>query len=244
MKVLSPESIVKLEGRLGVTFTDTSLLLRSLSHRSWCSEHGDVESNERLEFLGDSVLGVVVTRFVFDEFPDLPEGILSEVRAAVVNSRSLAEIASDLGLGEFLLLGRGEAAGGGSAKPSILADAFEAVIAAIYLDAGFDVVRSFVLSQLMDGIVAAARGDGARDYKTRLQELSSGRGLGRPRYLVSDEGPDHAKHFFASVLLEEAVLGTGEGRSKKEAEQAAAWVAVHSLTNDLNEDHDGRVAGD
>lgn len=242
MNQLSAESIASLEARLGVTFVDKAMLLRSLSHRSWCSEHGDVESNERLEFLGDSVLGVVVTRFVFDEFPDLPEGMLSEVRAAVVNSRSLAELAGDLGLGDFMLLGRGEAAGGGSSKPSILADAFEAVIAAIYLDAGFDVARSFVLSHLTEGILAAAHGDGARDHKTRLQELSASRGLGRPRYVVSDEGPDHAKHFYASVLLEEAVQGTGEGRSKKEAEQAAAWVAVHSLTNDLNEDQNGRVA--
>ncbi len=243
MNSLSAESIASLEQRLGVTFSDKTMLLRSLSHRSWCSEHGDVESNERLEFLGDSVLGVVVTRFVFETFPDVSEGVLSEVRASVVNARSLAELAGELGLGEFLLLGRGEAAGGGSAKASILADALEAVIAAIYLDAGFEVAREFVLSLMREPILASARGEGARDHKTRLQELTASRGFGRPRYLVTDDGPDHAKQFYASALIDEAVLGTGEGRSKKAAEQAAAWVAVHSLTNDLNEDHNGRVAG-
>ncbi len=242
MKTLSPESIQELESRIDVTFSDQQVLLRSLSHRSWCAEHGDVSSNERLEFLGDSVLGVIVTRFVFDNYPSLPEGELSEVRAAVVNSRSLAEVATEIGLGEFLLLGRGEAAGGGSSKQSILADAFEAVIAAVYIDAGFDTAREMVLRFLRDRIIRAADGNGARDHKTRLQELSALRGKGRPRYAVRDEGPDHAKEFFATVLLEEIALGEGQGRSKKEAEQAAAWVAVHALTNEPSEEHDGRVA--
>jgi len=140
--------------------------LRSLAHRSWCAENGEVASNERLEFLGDSVLGLVVTHHVFQHFPDLPEGQLSEVRAGVVNARTLAEVASELSLGDYLLLGKGEDAAGGRTKQSILADALEAVIAAIYLDAGFDVAERFVLRVLATRIDEAASGPGGRDYKT------------------------------------------------------------------------------
>jgi ribonuclease-3 len=229
---LSDDVIAGLHERLGVEFTDTSLLIRSLSHRSWCSEHGDVASNERLEFLGDSVLGLVVTRYVFDNFPHLPEGELSEVRAGVVNARTLAEVAAELGLGEYLLLGKGEAAAGGRTKPSILSDAMEAVIAAVYLDRGWGAARDLVLDLLGDRIVVAADGPGGRDFKTRLQELAAQLSLGRPRYQVSDEGPDHAKRFFATVSLTGVDYGSGEGRSKKEAEQEAAWKAWLELTGE------------
>jgi ribonuclease-3 len=220
-----PDHIGDLETRLGVTFEDRELLMRSLAHRSWCAENDEAESNERLEFLGDSVLGLVVTHYVFEHFPTLPEGQLSEVRASVVNSRMLAEIAQELDLGAYLLLGKGEDAAGGRNKQSILADAFEAVVAAVHLDQGFAVARDVVLRCLRERIADAADGPGGRDYKTRLQEITAARVLGRPRYSVRDEGPDHAKHFTATVYVGDQPYGEGEGRSKKEAEQAAAWIA-------------------
>ena len=230
------DSLDQLEASLGVDFHDREALMRSLAHRSWCAENGEEESNERLEFLGDSVLGLVVTHYVFEHFPTLPEGQLSEVRAGVVNARVLAEVAHELGLGNYLLLGKGEDAAGGRAKQSILADAFEAVVAAVYLDSGFGTARDLVLRCLEDRIAEAAAGPGGRDYKTRLQELTAARVLGRPRYLVRDEGPDHAKHFFATVLVGDQSYGEGEGRSKKQAEQAAAFVAWSRLREEGGDD--------
>ena len=230
-----PDELDALEEILGVRFADRGLLLRSLAHRSWCAENDEAESNERLEFLGDSVLGLVVTNYVFENFPHLPEGQLSEVRAGVVNARVLAEVASELGLGDFLLLGKGEDAAGGRAKQSILADAFEAVVAAVHLDAGFETARDLVMRCLGERIAEAAAGPGGSDYKTRLQELTAARVLGRPRYLVKDEGPDHAKHFYATVLIGDRPYGEGEGRSKKQAEQAAAWVAWTRLREEGGE---------
>ncbi len=224
-----------LDAALGIEVRDRELLQRSLSHRSWCAEHGEAPSNERLEFLGDSVLGLVVTRYVYKHFPELPEGELSEVRAAVVNAKTLAEVAGELHLGDFLLLGKGEAAAGGAAKPSILADALEAVFAAVYLDAGLDAAEALILRLFEERIVRATAGNGARDHKTRLQELTAARGHTRPRYIVRDEGPDHAKQFFATVVIDDREHGEGRGRSKKEAEQAAAFVALCAL----GEDHDG-----
>jgi ribonuclease-3 len=235
MNVASDAALSELEARLGTEFHDRGLLLRSLAHRSWCAENGEPESNERLEFLGDSVLGVVVTHYVFEHFPSLPEGKLSEVRAGVVNARVLAEVATELRLGPCLLLGKGEDAAGGRSKQSILADAFEAVIAAVYLEHGFDVARDVVLRCLRDRIAEAAAGPGGRDYKTRLQELTAACELGRPRYVVRDEGPDHAKHFFAEVYLRNHLYGEGEGPSKKQAEQAAAWVAWTRLREEAGE---------
>jgi ribonuclease-3 len=220
-----PEGLDALEATLGVHFTDRALLLGSLAHRSWCAEHDRSASNERLEFLGDSVLGLIVTHYVFENFPHLPEGQLSEVRAGVVNSRVLAEIATEIDLGDHLLLGKGEDAAGGRAKQSILADAFEAVVAAVYLDAGLPATRHLVLHLLRDRIAEAVAGPGGRDYKTRLQELAAARAIGRPRYVVRDSGPDHAKHFFAEVFFGDESFGEGEGGSKKLAEQEAAWVA-------------------
>ena len=236
--LVSYERLAELEARLEVQFTDREVLLRSLAHRSWCAENGEPESNERLEFLGDSVLGLVVTHYVFEHFPSLPEGQLSEVRAGVVNAQVLAEIALELDLGAHLLLGKGEDAAGGRSKQSILADAFEAVVAAVYLDRGFASARDFVLRCLQDRIAEAAAGPGGRDYKTRLQETTAARSLGRPRYVVRDEGPDHAKHFFAAVFVTDRLYGEGEGRSKKQAEQAAAWVAWARLQEEAGEQGD------
>jgi ribonuclease-3 len=218
-----------LEQRIDYRFRDRAILQRALSHRSWCAEHGGHESNERLEFLGDSVLGLVVTDDVFGRFPHLPEGQLSEVRAGVVNARALADVAAEMSLGDCLLLGKGEDGGGGRLKQSILADALEALIAAVYLDGGLEHATRLVLARFGARIGEAATGPGGRDYKTRLQELAAARNVGRPRYQVRDEGPDHAKRFFAVVLLDGQASGAGEGNSKKEAEQAAAWIAWSGL---------------
>jgi ribonuclease-3 len=228
------EALDALEIAVAHRFNDREVLLRALAHRSWCAEHGDPDSNERLEFLGDSVLGLVVSHYVFEHFPHLPEGQLSEVRAGVVNARVLAEVAAELSLGDCLLLGKGEDGAGGRAKQSILADALEALIAAIFLDAGFEQARDFVLANLGDRIAEAAAGPGGRDYKTRLQELTAQKSLGRPRYVVTSEGPDHAKHFYATVMVADEAFGEGEGRSKKQAEQAAAWVAYSRLREDAD----------
>jgi len=219
----------ELEAVLGVSFNDRSLLLGSLAHRSWCAEHDRSPSNERLEFLGDSVLGLVVTHYVFEHFPHLPEGQLSEVRAGLVNARVLAEVAQEIDLGSYLLLGKGEDAAGGRAKQSILADAFEAVVAAVYLDSDLATTRDLVLRCLGDRITEAVAGPGGRDYKTRLQELAAAQTIGRPRYVVRDEGPDHAKRFFAAVYFGDECFGEGEGGSKKQAEQGAAWLAWSRL---------------
>jgi ribonuclease-3 len=223
------EPFAALEARIDYAFRDPAFLRRALSHRSWCAENGGHESNERLEFLGDSVLGLIVTDDVYRRFPQLPEGQLSEVRAGVVNARALGDVAAEMRLGECLLLGKGEDAGGGRTKQSILADALEALIAAVYLDGGLVAASRLVIALFDDRIGEAATGPGGRDYKTRLQELAAQRSLGRPRYLVRDEGPDHAKRFFATVMLDGEASGAGEGNSKKEAEQAAAWIAWSGL---------------
>jgi len=233
---VDPAPLPELEATLDQTFSDLDLVRRAMSHRSWCAENGEPESNERLEFLGDSVLGVIVTDYVFTHFPELGEGNLSEVRAGVVNAETLAEVAGEISLGRYLLLGKGEAGAGGRTKQSILADALEALIAAIYLDQGLSVARGHVLGWLAPRIAEAASGPGGRDSKTRLQELAAQRGLGRPRYDVRGEGPDHAKRFYATVYVGETVSGRGEGRSKKQAEQEAAWVAQRSLTAERDED--------
>lgn len=230
-----------LEARLGRPFNQRGLLRTALAHRSFCAEQVGTESNERLEFLGDAVLGLVITARIFEEFPELSEGELAKVRAGVVNATVLARAAGDLGLGAFILLGKGEAASGGSGKPSILADALEAVIAAVYLDGGWGAARDLVLTMLEDAVVAAARGPGGDDYKTRLQELAS-RELGQsPRYEVTEDGPDHAKRFEARVLLSGELRGKGEGTSKKQAEQAAAHLAWEWLAREsgigLGADH-------
>ena len=200
-----------------------------MAHRSWCAENEHTTSNERLEFLGDAVLGLIVTDYLFRSY-DLAEGELAKVRASVVNSAALAELAAELNLGEALLLGKGEDSSGGREKPSILADAMEAVIGAVYLDGGWDAASEMVMGLLETRIGEAAAGPGGQDYKTRLQELAAQRLDTLPRYDVREEGPDHAKRFFATVFINEEGCGTGEGRSKKQAEQAAAQKAWRALT--------------
>jgi ribonuclease-3 len=219
----------RLEQLLGRSFHDRQLLARSLAHRSYCAENLDVESNERLEFLGDAVLGLVVTDFIFGKYPTLPEGELAKMRAAVVNAGVLAELAAELQLGEFLLLGKGEGQSGGREKPSILADTMEAVIAAVYLDGGWDASYDLIMRLLGERIAEASAGPGGQDYKTRLQELAARVYDQMPRYEIRDEGPDHAKRFFATVTLKGETRGAGEGRSKKQAEQAAARTAWELL---------------
>jgi len=214
-----------LEARLGYGFSAEETLRRALSHRSWCAEHPGEESNERLEFLGDAILGLVVTDLVFREYPTLPEGELAKVRAAVVSAQTLAQVAVELDLGEHMLLGRGEELSGGRHKASILADAMEAVIGAVYLDAGWEIARGVVVGLLGDRIEEAAKGPGGRDFKTRLQELSVQVLDETPRYEVHDDGPDHAKEFHATVYLRGDARGIGHGSSKKQAEQEAAAQA-------------------
>ncbi len=214
-----------LEARLGHHFARPDLLLLALTHRSWCAEHGGVESNERLEFLGDAVLGIVVTDHVFSGWPTLAEGAMAKVRAAVVSAPALAEVAADLGIGTGLRLGKGEQSTGGRAKPSILADALEAVLGAVYLDGGWDAARPVVLDLFSERVAEASSQPGTRDYKTRLQELVARRFDAPPVYVVAEEGPDHDKLFRATVFVGGAEVGHGEGRSKKLAQQDAAEQA-------------------
>jgi ribonuclease III len=206
------------------------LLELALTHRSWCAENAGERSNERLEFLGDAVLGLAVTDHIFDTHPDMPEGSLAKLRAGVVSAPTLAEIGAELDLGPALRLGKGEDASGGRTKRSILADAVEAVIGAVYLDGGPEVARRVVLDLLADRIAAeAAGGPGGTDHKTQLQELAARDFDELPCYELTDEGPDHEKRFYAEVRLAGRVVGTGEGRSKKLAEQAAAGAALAAL---------------
>ncbi len=227
---LAPSVLGPLVDRLGYHFDDPARIGLALTHRSWCAEHPGTESNERLEFLGDAVLGVIVTDSLYRSFPELPEGQLAKVRAAVVSSVALAGVAEGLGLGEFILLGRGEDLSGGRDKQSILADAMEAVIGAVYLDGGLEVAANVVLGLLGSRIAEVAEaGPGAQDYKTRLQERVASLGLAPPVYELTEDGPDHDKRFFASVGIDGTEQGTGSGTSKKMAEQAAAeqaWAAM------------------
>ena len=241
----SPDVIrQQLAGRLGWSPDDPKLLAQALAHRSWCAEAAGEPSNERLEFLGDAVLGLVVTAYIYAEYPELPEGELAKVRASVVSAPALADIARTLGVGEALQLGKGEDSSGGRSKPSLLADAMEALIGAVYLDAGMDAASRLVLDLLGDRIEDAAAGPGGEDYKTRLQELSSRRFDQLPVYSVTDTGPDHAKHFRANVSIAGEERGCGEGRSKKQAEQAAAqmaWQALERRTAPREESLNGAV---
>ncbi|MBO0870220.1 MAG: ribonuclease III [Micromonosporaceae bacterium] len=209
------------------------LLERALTHRSYAYENGGLPTNERLEFLGDSVLGVVITTALYHNHPDLPEGQLAKLRASVVNMRALADVARSLGpygLGPYLLLGRGEETTGGRDKASILADTLEALLGAIYLEHGLDVAAQ-VIHKLFDPLMAEAAGRGAAlDWKTSLQELTASLGLGVPEYKVDEAGPDHAKVFTAWAVVAGRRYGGVDGRSKKEAEQRAAAAAWRELS--------------
>ena len=218
-----------LEEKLGYTFENRELLENALTHSSCANEsRGKLQSNERLEFLGDSILGMVVADHLYRNHPDLPEGVLTRTRAALVCEDSLVVVAEELGLGDYLRLGKGEEAGGGRNRPSIRADAVEAVLAAVYLDGGIGsarkIIQKYILSREVAGLTKP------RDYKTALQELiqrESGQTLAYR--LVGEEGPDHNKRFFVEVTLNGTGVGQGSGRSKKEAEQMAAKAAIQVL---------------
>jgi ribonuclease-3 len=222
-----------LSERIGHRFGDRSLLERALAHRSWCAETPGTLSNERLEFLGDAVLGWAIADIVYHRY-DVAEGQLTDLRKSVVNAIALAEVAVDLGLGPHILLGRGEAAAGGADKPSILSDAFEAVLGAVYLDGGpqaaYGMVERLVVPRMPDTADALDQ----FDQKTQLQELSARAGRGAPVYEVSSRGPDHAKSFHALVRIDGDIVGEGDGRSKKAAEQVAAAEACRSLSLSLS----------
>ena len=223
-----PEALARLSAGFDHAFTDENLLVRALQHRSWQAENDAPESNERLEFLGDAVLGWVVADIAYKTFLDLPEGRLTDLRKSVVNASALAALAQHVGIGPALLLGRGEDAAGGRTKTSILSDAFEAVIGAIYLDAGPSVAYEKVKKLLLPAMREALPNIDRLDAKTVLQERAARLGLAAPHYSVRSEGPDHAKTFTATVAVG-AVEGVGTGPSKKTAEQMAAFVALSYL---------------
>jgi ribonuclease-3 len=229
---VEPADQRRLADALGVSL-DAELLQRALTHRSYAYEHGGAPHNERLEFLGDSVLGVVITETLYRGHPDLPEGKLAKLRASVVNMRALAEVARKMGdeggLGPYLRLGRGEEVTGGREKASILADTVEALLGAIYVEGGLPVAAR-VIHDLFDGLLADVANHGAGlDWKTSLQELTAELGIGVPEYVITSYGPDHAKTFTARASVGGEVFDASSGRNKKEAEQAAAQTAYRLL---------------
>jgi len=227
-----PANQARLGEALGVA-VDPELLQRALTHRSYAYEHGGVPHNERLEFLGDSVLGVVITETLYRQHPDLAEGKLAKLRASVVNMRALADVARKIGdeggLGSYLRLGRGEEVTGGRDKASILADTVEALLGAIYIQHGLP-VASEVIHALFDGLLSEVANHGAGlDWKTSLQELTAELSAGVPEYVITSSGPDHAKTFTAQACVRGELFAASTGRNKKEAEQAAAATAYRLL---------------
>jgi ribonuclease-3 len=218
----------RLEEVIGHRFARPELLETALTHRSYASEYPDCEHFERFEFLGDAVLQMVVTDYLFENYPQLSEGQLAKVRAASVNQGELASVAREIDLGRDVRLGKGEGDSGGGGKDSILGDAMEAVIAAIYLDAGYEKASKVVLEHWAERVKSRAMSPGLMDFKTRLQEVLAVAGL-RPDYVVEGRGPDHAREFWARVMIDSRVEGEGIGRSKKEAEQEAARTALEHV---------------
>lgn len=226
------KDISGLEQTIQVSFRDIMLLHQALVHRSYLNENPDFElgSNERLEFLGDSMLSAVVAEKLYREHPDLPEGDMTKLRSALVRGETLARISRRLNLADYLYLGRGEEAGGGRARQSILADVLEAVIGAVFLDQGFDACRSLILRLFESEIEKAVAPGLNADYKSRLQELMQSRRLDVPEYrIVSAEGPDHAREYVVEVAVGGRVMGRGKGKSKREAEKEAARAALEVL---------------
>ncbi|MSV63414.1 MAG: ribonuclease III [Actinobacteria bacterium] len=219
----------KLATALGVDF-HPQLLELALTHRSFAYETGGVETNERLEFLGDSVLGLIVTAELYRRFPDLDESRLSPLRSGIVNMRALADIARTLHLGEYIRLGKGEEVTGGRDKNSLLADALEALIGAIYLETGIEKTTAIVASLINDTLESAMAKGVALDGKTALQELTAAQGVGSPEYVVTESGPDHDKSFVAVAMVGGCAIAQGEGKSKREAEQFAARNAYEILS--------------
>ena len=225
----APADLAALAARVGHEFAAPELLRRAMAHRSWCAETSGESSNERLEFLGDAVLGWVIADIAFRRFYKLPEGLLTDLRKSVVNATALAEVAEEIGIGPYLFLGKGEAAAGGAEKPSILSDAFEAVLGAIYLDGGTEAAYAIVERWVAPRMSTSIERLDQLDHKTQLQELAARAGKGAPDYVITSTGPDNAKLFRAEVLIDGDVLGEGSGGSKKAAEQAAASLATAEL---------------
>lgn len=215
--------------RLGIDI-DSETLRLALTHRSYSYENGGIPTNERVEFLGDSILGFSVAEYLYKKYPDLPEGDLAKRRAAIVSTRALAIIARDLGVGEHIFLGRGEAQSNGANKASILADTMEALIGATYLDQGMDAARALVLRFVTPLLEDVRLLGAATDWKTVIQEEVAAKKLGDMRYQVSGSGPDHARTYEATLVISDEPYGSGHGPSKKEAEQEAArnsWLQLH-----------------
>lgn len=208
---------------------DPELLVLALTHRSFAHEAGGIPTNERLEFLGDSVLSIVVTEYLYRKFPEKSEGDLAKIRAASVSQTSLAGIARGLHLGDYVLLGKGELAAGGRDKDSILADTLEAVFGAVYLAHGLEPARAIIEGRIKETLARSAELGVGSDYKTGVQELAAEIGMSPPQYEVEGTGPDHARTFTATLLIDGATWGTGRGTSKKRAEQQAAQEAYHAL---------------
>lgn len=230
------QAVEKLQERLGHVFTDPGLLRTALTHRSYANEQGIGEHYERMELLGDAVLGLVVTAWLYRKLPDTAEGELSRLRSFLVSEPLLATQARELGLGEVLLLGVGEDRSGGRRRKSLLADVFESVLGAVYLDGGFEAARS-VLRPLLDEALSSPDAVEFSDPKTELQEIVQARGNGLPEYRhVAEEGPDHRKRFLVECRLDGEVSGRGQGRTKKEAEQQAARQALEAVRSDTGSD--------
>lgn len=227
--------ILKLEARIRYQYRDREYALNALVHSSYANEmHPDAnhKNNERLEFLGDAVLDFVMGMMLYNNHPDMTEGDMSKTRAMIVCETSLAECAQSIGLGDLILLGRGEDANGGRARASILSDCFEAVIGSIYLDGGMDEAEGFIMDLLGDTYQKAVKGKLFMDYKTLLQEDLQKTGDAKIQYkLIESSGPDHAKFFKMSVHSDGKLLGTGSGKSKKEAEQEAAKSALEAMSS-------------
>ncbi|CAG0944158.1 Ribonuclease 3 [Anaerolineae bacterium] len=235
-----------LETTLGIPFRDKSLLTRALTHRSYLNENPDLPflDNERLEFLGDAILDFVAAEFLYQRFPEMSEGDLTSLRAAVVKGETLARFANDLGLPQFLLMSRGEDAAGGRIRAALLAGAFEALIGALYLDQGLDAARNLILRFLSAEAERAHHQRLDRDPKSMLQEMSQGARQVTPQYrLVETHGPDHAKEFTIAVIIKDQEYGRGTGRSKQIAEQEAARVALETLQEEISRtDHAALIA--
>lgn len=236
IETLLNNGIKKIERKIGYEFRDTDKLICALTHSSYANETKRHFNNERLEFLGDAVLGLTIAERLFEAYPNLPEGELTRIRANVVCEHTLFECANQIDLGEFLLLGKGEEITGGRSRASILSDGYEALIAAIYLDGGLDKAKNFVLKYLNIHIENAVAGKLLLDFKTQLQELVQKIGEDNVSYdIVSEDGPDHNKCFVAQVTYKGMPGGTGAGRTKKEAEQKAAKVLLSKLLVENNE---------
>lgn len=227
-------NISQLEDRIQYDFKDKEVISIAITHSSYANERKNkkLEYNERIEFLGDSVLSLVISEYLYKMYPNLPEGELTVTRAKIVCENSLSRCAADIGLGNYLMLGKGEELSGGRSKASVLSDAFEAVIGAIYIDGGFDTARGFILKYMENIIKSCVEGKLFYDFKTQLQEIVQQNGEQHISYHVIDEsGPDHNKAFVTEVRINDVISGQGKGRSKKESEQNAAKYALDKLNN-------------